>query len=1549
MTRFLLFLIVLIKVVVGTQTGKCPQIPCDTCDDVCTSSRELCTALRETEGCPYLRGLGCCECSCPTPSLPVDMKKGSCSGKDQCMVTLSPYFDEFGIQILEYVNLARATHGACPLAWNDKLASKVFASSEFNIICNNGQPDNDIGLVYIKKLSVYDLHNMNISDVSNSWFCKEASCWDFGAGSTFSDSLNFPYLVWSDASQIGCSACQYKTTSVSTTGLPLYESVIMCRVEHVLNASNAVVSQKHVLSPGTAQVTCPPGQPLNTLDDECESGVCGMQSCIDSDRVKTKDYVCYCPDNPSEWALGKKATCSNTGPSAGCSTNGTPSCDVGQTCADFKSTFKCTCDSTGNTKVGGPVAQCPADECLSKPCGLYQGCEDPNNDVLGDYICSCGLIASSVGSKVSPVVCPQNIDECELPAACGIGQICNDPSAVYGDYTCTCLSDSGVIETSAPIPILSCPANECDYVSCGPNQYCRDDDYTTQIDYTCTCLTNYLNVNQAGSLDPVACPFNECDAYKPCSPGQTCSDPKLTTIDDYVCTCNSDTSFTKVNGSVPTAVCPFNECIKRPCGVGNNQICNDPNLNTDDSFLCTCGTTAKMSVGVPLSAVDCPFDECDQSPCGPSQACSDPNTSVIGDYECRCNQPDTIKTIGRAIPSSMCRYSECLENPCGPGQNCSDPSESVRYDFVCKCNGIQQIGAPVLNCPFNECEEEPCGPGQDCSDLDLLAVGSYECVCGTNTTLPPSVGAPAPSIWCPVDECNFGTPCNINQLCYDGDSNVLNDFRCSCPTPPGNTATSAPTPVCSDAVDECAYFPCKPVSSYSCIDTNKQSYNNYICTCLSNSQVKGFGVAPDCGSSYMHFDECADPASCDTVTSNQTCRDPNKHNGGDFVCYCPHSSTSKEGGVASCVNDVDECLTADCGPVSVASCVDPDYGIPQNYICSCNHKPLSTTAAKPNCSFNECDNTTICSDAGQTCEDPDIDVVDDFICRCPNSSTHATASKADCISDFNECLLGICGSNQTCKDPDFSKSGNVECWCKSSTRHTTGGPVDCTLDIDECSYSNQCGIDNICNDPDYSIERDYLCQCKTNATNVRNRKRPRDCEYDECSDDSTNPCGDQLCEDTNLLDTNTVVCTCKNSTKSTADNQPASCPVDMCLSKPCGSGQQCVQRGLTDHNKFNFECYCDFDFTISANNKPATCLDWHINECDFNPDSCGPGQKCEDPSPAMGDFICSCTNSTERNTGGPVNCYIPLCNNNPCGPGQHCSIINETTYSCNCTGVLKSLFTLNQPTTCNECLLDPCNSSSTQQTCIDTNSTGTSLGDYLCRCENGAVQLAGPANCSLSGECRTQPCITHEDDILGPQRCNDPNLTVSGDFECWCAAPFVGVAVGSPAICISDECDNDPCGSGQTCTDFDKSASKTLDFMCTCDTNGVARIGSRADCDNDKGFNECFDDICPVNSTCVDTNPTERNTFYCRNAPETPVPDDSSLSTTEVALWCTVAVGSAGILVSSLYFVKKRFFSIPPGAVEINEFMRESGACIDHSVDMESKVDYVLRPGLVTL
>ena len=392
------------------------------CNDNCDGGYS-CASMSKSYSCQELAtfsncNAGKCDCTCP-PGAPVpaptQAKQGQCSGKTSspCYAPLATWQKD---AIIARHNEIRSKHGACPLVYDQAIADYSWSSSGFKKTCSykslthNNPPEYAGGrlgenLAYVGGKT--DMHNWDVNEGTEMWYCGEEGCWDYGGSRSNGVTGHMTQLVWKKTTKFGCGLCH-------VTSGQLLNVYLICNYEVAGNWGKMGPGhdyEENIGRYGETPTGCANSPPAN---NECDATPCPSgQTCADPDTANDNDFTCTCDNTPSIVATGGAATCTTpTTPTQKPTDKPTPKptqdpntnenecdknpCDAAQsqTCNDPSQTtagdFVCTCPN-GATVTGGPVVKCEVNECDNKPCGMGQDCNDPNMaaNMLLDFVCTC--------------------------------------------------------------------------------------------------------------------------------------------------------------------------------------------------------------------------------------------------------------------------------------------------------------------------------------------------------------------------------------------------------------------------------------------------------------------------------------------------------------------------------------------------------------------------------------------------------------------------------------------------------------------------------------------------------------------------------------------------------------------------------------------------------------------------------------------------------------------------------------------------------------------------------------------------------------------------------------------------------------------------------------------------------------------------------------------------------------------------------------------------------------------------------------------------------
>eukprot|EP00754_Rhynchopus_humris_P028799 Rhum_TRINITY_DN15180_c2_g1::Rhum_TRINITY_DN15180_c2_g1_i1::g.138378::m.138378 len=1181
--------------------------------------------------------------------------------------------------------------------------------------------------------------------------------------------------------------------------------------------------------------------------DECEQRhtICSRvgQACYDTDPKVPNDWGCICPTDQ----FGKKSG----GVVDDCRAdecNGNLAC-AEQRCEDPNTSplslldWKCVC--TGSNLAGEAVATkavCVLDECLiNAPVCAAKGqlCKDPNTGPTttnqNDWRCECVEPETRGGFRVGNVADCTFVGECLTNfATCqDVGQVCNDPDPVgqTGDWECVCVGKLTGRSTGSP---ASCRLDECvdnGKVCNAVGQICVDPDTTalSQGNWECRCVAPSQGRQQGA---PAKCNHvGECiaNAVTCSAKGQACRDPDLARVGDWECVCIGDQQGRRTGAP---ASCVHDECIANSdvCRrVG--QTCRDPSPLPEslNDWACHCvglsagGISERGGVATCQWQGECSSDANSRTCTSLGQTCTDPSTSIVGDWRCECVWPEVGSRQAKQAP---CVLDECLTDGliCArSGQSCKDPNVNPLSlnDWMCSCVGSStgQAVAALAMCEFSgECVANGgvcTAAGQYCRDRSSTKINDWECIC----VAPFTGGAPLGAAVCTYDECQvYGSVCQAaGQRCVDNSTLQLNDWKCEC--------------VESVAIDNPPVF-------------------GQVARCRYNGECEANSVHGIC------------------TAAGQTCVDAGDAVFNNWECRCVHPMDgSATGKPATCI--LNECNTnADICTSVGQKCVDPNHGVDStdDWTCECSGSDESGSAIgkAATCTLDECSlqvNWAVCAGAGQLCVDPDTDPISrqDWECRCGGSgSGSAVAKRAECTYT-GECQTAqqTCSSaGQICVDKD-SLEGNWECMCVPPYTGSARSSV-ASCEYDECVAKGKATCENAkqrCRDRNTnpSSRDDWVCECLEPMTGVATAGAATCSFVGECLANAVK-CTEkgQTCTDPDTSIIGDWACLCvapQSGQNSTAG--PANCVLDECLQfgSTCTSrGQKCVDPDLDPLSTDDWFCKCVAPGKGQARGiAVARCeyLSPDGGECvTYAPQCAAAGQACNDPDVTrQGDWECICVPPTiGRGVASTTACTLDEC--------------IEYSFACTAAG----------------------------QLCVDPNKSPSAVGDWTCECQGSGsgTGLRTVAACSWTGEC----AVSHSRCVLAGQTCVDPNPdpSVTGDWRCDCVSPHVGTATAQVAQCTFDECSvhGSSCVfAGQDCFDPDTSINSMGDWLCRCRRpSSGSSVASVAVCVLDEcgyggsdlgsdGFTNC--PTCAANrnqcrqsgQTCQDPDTTRTGDWEC--------------------------------------------------------------------------------------
>ena len=885
-----------------------------------------------------------------------------------------------------------------------------------------------------------------------------------------------------------------------------------------------------------------------------------------------------------------------------------------------------------------------------------------------------------------------------------------------------------------------------------------------------------------------------------------------------------------------------------------------------------------VPVPTPVPTVDECRDTAKADVCAAAgQVCQDPDTSVPGNFICKCQPPATGTNAG--APVADCPYNECTEHETtctAVGQTCDDTDLATLDNWVCKCippqspdpaGSVGNQQPAVCKDPPGDCQKHGkicTAVGQHCVDAtpndDKVA-----CEC-----IPPAKGTPGQQVpaVCVLDECvetcphcaqsagiNGANVCTAaGQTCEEPNSDPLStsDWRCVCPPPSTGSKLIAAADcelnecvaTCSSCANTGAGNVCQ-LAGQTCVEHSLTKSGDWECHCIAPAN----GIALAKPVDQCDEDECRTQEKVCT-DAGQTCVDPDKTKSGDWTCVCPPPSTTV-GQQAPAVCEADECKNGDVPQQTCEAanqiCVDNDKSALNNWECHCKAPATGVKVLGPvdRCELDECavqcptcananGQGNVCELNGQTCEDPQTTTssLSDWRCKCPppSTATALTGPVASCTDTKDECVENPSTAVTECVHvPRYTDEGCL-CKCGWESQFTCSGAACDTLDPKgPGTIGNPCTAG--CCNPDG--EPSDWCYVDKNEKYNQDKPACMALSYGFCTAAGTKP-----------VDGGKVL-------RAPIPGVPAG-QNNVCTDV----GQKCIDPDTSKDG--DWVCECVLPLTgPQGPQAPTTCDE---DECTVHAGACGPDQVCKDEDKQTKDtWVCECKPPSQPNPkqGGPTTCELDEC-----------------------------------VAVCPTCAMDNGHNVCTEvgQTCEDPTKTTTSLSDWTCTCKppSTGTAVGAPAECVLD-EC-TVVCPTCADKgsgqnlcLANDQLCEDTNTSPDhvSDWTCSCKPPFTDVQTASLALCEKDECDDNAamCSAGQQC--IDPSLVKMGDWYCEClpPSTGMQVGGAVVSCNVD----ECKDNanVClAAGQHCVDPDASVTGDWICECiAPDVGTPGMQAAST----------------------------------------------------------------------
>ena len=473
--------------------------------------------------------------------------------------------------------------------------------------------------------------------------------------------------------------------------------------------------------------------------------------------------------------------------------------------------------------------------------------------------------------------------------------------------------------------------------------------------------------------------------------------------------------------------------------------------------------------------------------------------------------------------------------------------------------------------------------------------------------------------------------------------------------------------------------------------------------------------------------------------------------------------------------------------------------------------------------------------------------------------------------------------------------------------------------------------------PNYVDNTNTVCQPARCTGGPTSSSTKQNVDYSLCSSQQTgSTCQLQCSPGAVQTGSSSLQLVCDGSNQMYDDTSVIDCqiPTGECLrigSLCTAVGQRCNDPDAAIDNNWSCECVPP-QVGAPVVMGTATCL---LNECVAS--SCPTGQTCSDPDQSVsGNWQCACDSPSTgtTTTASPATCIVDECASGSVGlqtctaAGQTCQETSTATTSlgdwrciCPSPAIGEAQAAVAMCSFQGECVNAAISivCTSVGQTCVDTDRT--TQNNWVCECVSPQVgtpgQQSASSNCAIPtaavDECVGNPCSSG----VGAQTCSDPNQTIPNNYICTCTQQITITNTG-PANCTFDECtvaaNTVICAqAGQVCSDSDELTSAS--WECQCGGSSVGVPGAQQPAQQCQATDECGTNnngaVCTnAQQLCVDPTPT-MNDWECR---------------------CILTTGSAVMTVAACGNTIDECVSMPCGATQ---------SCNDPNTTTTSTSDFI--------